>query len=363
LENRNWKLENRKTKSEIRKTKGETRKARRVSNFEFRFSNSIVCEGILRSPLSILLPLVIFLTPLWSWAQSAGSVPQAASAEKTQSLSGERVVLTIGDERITATDIENFIQALPSQYQAFYGGQGKHLLPQYIIGMKVLSKEATKLNLGEQPEVTRALEIARESILTGAARQHFLKSVVVSDQELRELYQKDKTLSEEDRIRHILIRTEDAPLKSGGAGNPALPEPEARKKLQDIRERILAGADFPQMAKQYSEDTATAASGGDMGVIHSDKVVPPIVNAAQSLNPGQVSDLIPTPSGVEIIQVEDKHTKSFEEVKPALETQLRQSKATEIVQHLIDNYHVVIDQEYFAGTPAKQSSPASPTNP
>jgi len=100
-----------------------------------------------------------------------------------------------------------------------------------------------------------------------------------------------------------------------------------------------------------------------MGVIHSDKVVPPIVNAAQSLNPGQVSDLIPTPSGVEIIQVEDKHTKSFEEVKPALETQLRQSKATEIVQHLIDNYHVVIDQEYFAGTPAKQSSPASPTNP
>jgi hypothetical protein len=289
-------------------------------------------------------------------------VPQAASAEKTQSLPGERVVLTIGDERITAADIENFIQALPPQYQAFYGGEGKHLLPQYIIGMKVLSNEAVKLKLGEKPVVARALETAREGILANAARQHFLESVVVSDQELRELYQKDKTLSEEDRIRHILIRTEDAPLNFGGAGRPALPEPEARKKLQDIRERILAGADFAQMAKQYSEDTATAASGGDMGVIKSDKVVPPIIDAAHSLNPGQVSDLILTPSGVEIIQVEDKHTKSFEEVKPALETQLRESKASETIKHLTDNYHLVVDQEYFAGSPAKQSPPASPTN-
>jgi parvulin-like peptidyl-prolyl isomerase len=117
------------------------------------------------------------------------------------------------------------------------------------------------------------------------------------------------------------------------------------------------------MAKQYSEDTATAASGGDMGVIQSDKVVPPIVNAAHSLEPGQVSDIILTPSGVEIIKVEDKHIKSFEEVKSALETQLRQSKAGEIIQHLLDNYHLVIDQEYFAGSLAKPTSTTPPPKP
>jgi hypothetical protein len=306
----------------------------------------------------VLLSLVIFQIPLWGWAQSAGSVPQAASAQKTQSLPGERVVLTIGDEKITASDIEIFIQSLPPQYQAFYGGSGKRFLPQYIIAMKVLSREAIKLKIEEQPEVVRALEFARESILSAAAREHFLNSVAVSEQELRELYQTDKTLSEEDHIRHILIRTEDSPLKPRGAGHPALPEPEARKKLQGIRERILAGADFAQMAKQYSEDTDTAASGGDMGVIQSDKVVPPIIDAAHSLNPGQVSDLIPTPSGVEIIQVEDKHTKSFEEVKPALETQLRQSKAAELMKHLMDNYHPVFDQEFFSGKPASPAPPA-----
>jgi parvulin-like peptidyl-prolyl isomerase len=236
-------------------------------------------------------------------------------------------------------------------------------LPQYIVTMKVLSAEAVKLKLAERPEVALAIEIAREGILSDAARKHFLQSMTVSDQELRELYQKDKAQSEEVRIRHILIRTENAPLKSGAAGHPALPEPEARKKLQDVRERILAGADFAQMAKQYSEDTATAASGGDMGVIQRDKVVPPIVNAASSLEPGRVSDIILTPSGLEIIQVENRRTKSFEEVRPALETQLRQSKAAEIVRHLMANYHLVIDQEFFAGSPAKQTSTAPPPNP
>jgi parvulin-like peptidyl-prolyl isomerase len=297
------------------------------------------------------------------WPKPAACGQQASPPNTAGSAPGERVVLTIGNEKITAAEIDDFIQALPPQFQAFYGGPGKRLLPQYIVAMKVLSAEAVKLKLGEQPEVVRAIEIAREGILSDAARKHFLQSITVSDQELRELYAKDKTLSEEVRIRHILISTEDAPLKSRAAGHPALPEPEARKKLEEIRERILAGADFAQMAKQYSEDTATAASGGDMGVIQRDKVVPPIVNAAYALEPGQVSDIISTPSGVEIIKVEDKHTKSFEEVKPALETQLRQSKASEIVQHLMANYPLVIDQEFFAGSPAKQTSTVPPPKP
>jgi parvulin-like peptidyl-prolyl isomerase len=70
-----------------------------------------------------------------------------------------------------------------------------------------------------------------------------------------------------------------------------------------------------------------------------------------------------TPSGFEIIKVEDKHTKSFEEVKPALETQLRESKMAEIIQHLMDKYPLVIDQEYFAGSPAKPTSTAPPPKP
>jgi parvulin-like peptidyl-prolyl isomerase len=307
-----------------------------------------------------LLSLVIFQVPLWGWAQSTGSVPQAASAEKTQPLPGERVVLTIGDEKITAAELEKFIQALPAQYQAFYGGPGKHLLPEYLVRMKVLLAEALKQKLEEQPEVARAIQIARESILVGAARKRIEQGISVNDQELQELYRKDKSLSEEVRIGHILIRTRDAPIKTAGSGHPGLPEPEARKKLEDIRKQILAGADFAQMAKQYSEDNATAHSGGDMGYVNRETVIPPVLDAAHSLEPGQVSDILATPYGLEIIKVAEKRTKSFDEVRPSLESQVRQLRANEITQHLMDQYHVVIDQEFFAGQPANSTSPASP---
>jgi peptidyl-prolyl cis-trans isomerase C len=306
--------------------------------------------------------LIATALALCAWPQFAACGQQGSAPNTAGTAAGQRVVLTIGDEKITAAEIDNFIQALPPQYQAFYGGPGKRVLPQYIITMKLLSAEAVKLKLAEQPEVVRAIEIAREGILSDAARKHFQQSMAVSEQELRELYQKDKTKSEEVRVGHILIRTEDAPLKADASGPPALPEAEARKKLEDIRKRILAGADFAEMAKQYSEDAATAAFGGDMGVIQRDKVVPPIVNAANSLEPGQVSEILLTPSGLEIIKVEAKHTKSFEEVRPALETELRQSKAQEIVRHLVDNYPVVIDQEFFSGSQAKQTSPPSPAS-
>ena len=311
--------------------------------------------------LSKLLPLFVFQVAACPWPQPASCWPQAASPAKTES--GDRVVLSVGDQKMTAADVEKLIQALPPNYRTFYSGQGKRFLAAYIVRMKVLSAEASKNKLDQQPEVVRAIETARESILADAARKHIEEGVTVTDKELRELYDKDKTKSEDVRIAHILIRTDNAPLKSGDPAQPGLPESEARKKVEDIRKQILAGADFAKMAKQYSEDASTAASGGDMGVIQRDKVVPPIVNAASALDPDQVSDIIPTPSGFEIIKVEDKRAKPFEELQPTLELQIRQSKANTIIQHLMQESGAFIDQEFFSGPSANQTTtPAPPTH-
>jgi hypothetical protein len=307
--------------------------------------------------LLAFFPLIATALALCGGPEFTARGQQAPPPNKAEAAPGDRVVLTIGEEKITASQIEEFIRSLPPHYQAFYGGPGKRYLPQYLIAMKILSAEAVKLKLADRPEVARALETARESVLSDAARQHFMQSIVLSEQELRDLYQKDKTQSEEVRIRHILIRTDTAPLKPEGSSQAALPEPEARKKIEDLRRQILAGADFAQMAKQYSEDPATAASGGDMGVLQNDKVVPAVVHAAHSLDPGQVSNVLETPSGLEIFQVENKRLKPFEEVRPALEGELRTAKATEIVQHLIDKYPMVVDQEFFAGPAAKPNPP------
>jgi len=272
------------------------------------------------------------------------------------------VVISIGDQKITAADVEKIVEALPPDYRAFYSGQGKRRLAVYILRMKLLSSEAVKEKLDQQPEVAHAIEVARESILADAAQRHISQGIKVSDQELRDAYDKDKTQFEQVRAAHILIRTLNAPFKSGDPSQPGLPDAEARKKLEDIRQQILAGASFAQMAKQHSEDSATAAYGGEMGVLDRNKIVPPVIQAAHALSPGQVSDLIATPSGFEIIKVEQKRIVPFEEAKPDLESQIRQSKVNEVIQHQMEAAGAFIDQGFFSGSP-DQNNPNAPPAP
>jgi peptidyl-prolyl cis-trans isomerase C len=315
----------------------------------------LTCEGILRNLPTNLLSLLVFQIALCGWPQSARSAPQAASSTKTESLPGERVVLSVGDDKMSAADVEKFVQSLSPQLRAYYAGPGKNDLPEHLVRMKVLLAEAIKHKLAEQPDVAYALELDRESILADAALVRLEQSVPLNDQELQELYRKEKTQFEEVRIRRLLIRTENAGLKSGSPDRPPLPESEARKKLEDIRSQILAGADFARMAKQYSEDAATAVSGGDMGYAMRDQIMPPFSDAATALRPGQVSNILATPFGLEIIKVEDKRIKPFEGVKPRLESDLRQSKARDLVQHLADQYKVVIDKEFFSSRQSPRS--------
>jgi parvulin-like peptidyl-prolyl isomerase len=313
-----------------------------------------MANGIAR----LVAPVTAFLLSAASVVSACPQAPVVPSAIDKSAVS-ERVVISIGDEKITDRDFEQLIAAMPAEYRKFYSGPGKHLLPQYIIRLKILSAQAVKEGLANRPDVVRAIEISRESVLTGAEQKRIEEGITVNDQELRDRYEKNKESFEEVRVSHILIRTESATFRPDDPSHPGLPDAEARKKLEEIRKQILAGADFAEMAKKHSQDAATSASGGDMGVIRPDRVVPPIIEAAHSLSPGQVSDLITTPYGVEIIKVEQKRTIPFEEAKPSLESQVRQSKASAVVQHIEDEYHVVIDKEFF-GEPAANQNPAAP---
>jgi peptidyl-prolyl cis-trans isomerase C len=314
----------------------------------------------LKNLLLTSLSFLVLQATLCGWPRSGLSAPQTSAPKASQPPSNDRVVLSIGDQKMTAGEIEQIIQALPPDYRAFYSGQGRRRLAVYILRMKLLSSEAIKEKLDQQPEVARAIAVARESILADAAQKHIAQGITVSDQELRDSYEKNKAQFEEDRAAHILIRTRSAPIKSGDPSQPGLPDAEARKKLEDIRKQILAGADFAQMAKQYSEDITTASAGGGLGILDRTKTVPPIIEAAHALSLGQVSDVIATPSGFEIIKLEQKRVIPFEEAKPGLESQIRQSKSNEAVQHLLEESHPFIDRDFFSGSPNQDTSAPPP---
>ena len=130
-------------------------------------------------------------------------------------------------------------------------------------------------------------------------------------------------------------------------------EADARKKLEGLRKQAQGGADFAELARAYSEDLETAGAGGDLGYMTRQTLLPPLANAAYSLSPGQISDIIPTPYGLELVQLADKRYKPLAEVKAPLEAQLRQPKLQEMVRNLVAQHKVEVNQEFF--TPPKKT--------
>src|SRR3990172_549865 len=94
------------------------------------------------------VPLALIL----ACAHLAWSQAPAATPAGKQPNAEAQVVISVGEEKMTAADVEKFLQALPPQYRAYYGGPGKQLLPQYLVQMKILAAEARKQNVQEQPE-------------------------------------------------------------------------------------------------------------------------------------------------------------------------------------------------------------------
>jgi len=79
---------------------------------------------------------------------------------------------------------------------------------------------------------------------------------------------------------------------------------EIKAKLEKIREKIIKGTPFAKAAAHYSEDSATAQKGGDLGWVAGNEVPPKVARAMEKLSKGQISQPINTEDGWQLIQVE-----------------------------------------------------------
>ena len=122
------------------------------------------------------------------------------------------------------------------------------------------------------------------------------------------------------RIRHILIRT-----------NELVSESEARRKLLDLRERIVnGGADFGELARANSDD-GTAARGGELDWVFPGDTVPEFERAYEELKVGEVSQPVRTPFGYHLIQVLERRSSDVSPERKRLQARqvIRDRKADE----------------------------------
>lgn len=139
-----------------------------------------------------------------------------------------------------------------------------------------------------------------------------------SDEELRKMYNSNQDrfrTPERVRVRHILVKTQDKPKED---------VPKLEAKANDLLKQIRGGGDFAELARKNSEDPGSAAKGGDLDWVTRGQTVPNFENAAFSLKPKEISNVIKTEYGFHILQVMEKenaHLRPFEEVKADLATE------------------------------------------
>jgi peptidyl-prolyl cis-trans isomerase SurA len=144
--------------------------------------------------------------------------------------------------------------------------------------------------------------------------------------------------------RHILIRPDELTTHT-----------DARNRLEQLRERVLAGEEFANLARSHSADPGSAASGGSLGWVNPGDLVPQFEEVMDRLGPGQVSEPFETPFGWHVVQVlERRQHDNTEDVRRARARELiRQRKAEEELEvwlrRLRDEAYVEIRDPALSG--------------
>jgi peptidyl-prolyl cis-trans isomerase SurA len=80
----------------------------------------------------------------------------------------------------------------------------------------------------------------------------------------------------------------------------------AYDKAKQLLDSLKNGADFSELARKYSDDSASAVNGGDLGMVKKGVFVKPFEDAAFVLKPGEISDIVETEYGYHIIKVNER---------------------------------------------------------
>ncbi len=164
----------------------------------------------------------------------------------------------------------------------------------------------------------------RDQLLTQELiRKEVGSQIIISHEDVVKYYNEHKSdfvRPETVVLREIFVSTE---------GKPAADIPALRKKADNLRDRVLNnGDDFGEMAKHYS-DSPTAQQEGELGSFQRSQLDPKIAEKVFALNRNQMTDVIETKTGFEILQVEERYDageQPLDKVEPEITNKLYEQK-------------------------------------
>ena len=231
------------------------------------------------------------------------------------------VAARIGDRKITEDEVDEIFESLSeSQKDGFKGPRGRAKFVDMVINDELLYIAAKNLNLANNPEIKKQIEIVtRKTLISEYYKKAIFANIEISDEEIEKYYNdhKGKYLNKSlFKAQHIF--SVDS------------------MRCVEWKKRIEKGEKFSAIARKESEDRSTAETYGSLGYFNSDGYLKFIgrsktfTDDIKDLEIGEISDVIKHEKGYSLVRLNDKKPESMKpisEVKKSILDVLQQDRA------------------------------------
>jgi len=260
------------------------------------------------------------------------------SVEKNEKKDGR--VGQVGDQPFMEGDIDREFSQMPENFQKMKDNvQMRGNILNNIMTRYALTLQAKKEGIDKDPEVHAQLERMEQNILLQELNKKAKERLAPSDVDIKAYYDGNKekfAVKEQVHVAHILVKDQ------------AL--------AQKIHQKLKKGADFADLAKQYSTDASTKDKGGELSPFSKGMMVPEFEQASFALNKeGGISSPVQTNYGFHVIKLIahiPSHQQVLPEVKAQIENVLTQEHFRDWVNQVKQEMEVkVLDSSYMPPGP------------
>ena len=263
-------------------------------------------------------------------------ITQEENLKKFKSAPNSTVVGIVGDKKITKGELMDIMWdwASPQLLDEYMN---------YLVVVQAVQKEGLKItdadiqNKFKEARVPPGdtLESYMQRIKQPKARVTAAYTIPLGLQKITEKNSTvtDAEYSEYVHAKYILIRSTPSTPTSGETDNNKLKQ-EAKAKAEKCLAEIKAGKSFDEAAKEYSDDTMTKETGGDLGWFRQGEMFPEVSKAAFEMKPGEVSEPIENYFGYYIVKLEKLGKDANAEEKATLKQRIMRQKLDRGMQKL-----------------------------
>ncbi|NVJ20672.1 peptidylprolyl isomerase [Myxococcus sp. AM011] len=265
----------------------------------------------------------------------------------------ERIVAEVGKSEISKAEVVAYLAARSSRERP----QPAEALD-VLVERSLLAEEARRAGLHEDAAIQARLKTAEREVLAQALLDNRL-SELTTEEKLRERYTatREQLGRREVRVRQLMVRVAPGADEATRAG--------AQSRMNGLFARLAGGEPFEKVAREASEETVSAAQGGDLGPVREGQVDDVFFTEAARLAKGERSRPFATPYGLHLLEaVEGVKTvvPSFEEARGKLESDSRREAQAQLMKELRERISVKLHPERLdaeASMAKKQTSKES----